>query len=86
ITDDFAAPRVAVDVAEFHDYGVRWTPDEVVFTVDGDEVRRCADPPDYPMQSMVAVFDFPDRSAGGDDHLVPDLVVDSLRWSASPPA
>ncbi|MGD9573387.1 MAG: glycoside hydrolase family 16 protein, partial [Thermoleophilia bacterium] len=42
ITDDFAAPRVAVDVAEFHDYGVRWTPDEVVFTVDGDEVRRCA--------------------------------------------
>jgi hypothetical protein len=49
--------------------------------VDGESVRRCPRPPDYPMQSMVAVFDFPDRSVGDDDHLVAELVVDRLTWS-----
>lgn len=32
--------------------------------------------PDYPMQIMIAFFDFPEWSAGGNDHLVPELVVD----------
>ena len=27
---------------------------------------------------MVAVFDFPEWSVGGDDHLVPQLVVDGI--------
>lgn len=81
VTEDFAAPRLPVDVAAFHDYAVRWTPEEVVFLVDGEAVRRCPRPPDYPMQSMVAVFDFPDRSAGDDADLVPELVVDHLGWT-----
>jgi hypothetical protein len=81
ITDDFDAPRLAIDVADFHDYAVRWTPDEVAFTVDGEGVRRCPRPPDYPMQTMLAVFDFPDRSVGADDQLVPELIVDRLAWS-----
>jgi hypothetical protein len=81
VTDDFAAPRLPIDVTEPHDYAVRWTPGEAAFSVDGDEVRVCPRPPDYPMQMMVAVFDFPRRSVGGDDHLVPELVVDHLRWS-----
>ena len=81
ITDDFAAVPLPIDVAEPHDYAVRWTPEEAVFSVDGAEIRRCPTPPDYPMQMMVAVFDFPDRSDGADDHLVPELVVDHLWWS-----
>jgi len=31
------------------------------------------------MQMMIAVFDFPDRTSGGDDTAVPELVVDYLR-------
>ena len=81
VTDDFAAPRLPIDVAGFHDYAVRWTPDEAAFSVDGEEVRRCPRPPDYPMQTMLAVFDFPDRSVGTDEGLVPELVVDRLAWS-----
>ena len=49
-----------------------------VFSVDGEEVRRCAGPPSYPLQVMVAVFDFPEWSVGDDDHLVPELVVDRI--------
>jgi hypothetical protein len=81
VTDDFDAPRLPIDVAEFHDYALRWTPEEVAFLVDGEPVRRCPRPPDYPMQSMVAVFDFPDRSVCDDADLVPELVVDHLAWT-----
>jgi hypothetical protein len=79
LTHDFAAPRLAVDVAEFHTYAVDWDADEARFSVDGEEVRRCSRPPTYPMQLMVAVFDFLEWSTGDDDHLVPELVVDWIR-------
>ncbi len=79
LVHDFAAPRLEIDVAEFHTYAVDWDSDESVFTVDGKEVRRCSRPPTYPMQLMLAVFDFPEWSTGDDDHLVPELVVDWIR-------
>lgn len=78
LTQDFAAPRVEVDVSEPHTYAVEWDTDVAVLTVDGVEVRRCARPPAYPLQVMVAVFDFPEWSTGDDDHLVPRLVVDRI--------
>ena len=49
-----------------------------MFTVDGEELRRCPRPPTYPLQLMVAVFDFPEWSTGDDHHLVPRLVVDHV--------
>ena len=78
LTQDFDAPRLPIDVADFHTYAVDWDADEAVFTVDGEEVRRCPRPPTYPLQLMVAVYDFPEWSVGGDDHLVPELVVDHI--------
>jgi hypothetical protein len=78
---DFAAPRLAIDVAEWHDYAVRWGTDEAVFTVDGEPVRTCSRPPTYPLQVMVAVFDFPAWSRGGDDGLVPVLEVERITGS-----
>nr|WP_218910701.1 glycoside hydrolase family 16 protein [Nocardioides thalensis] len=83
LADDFAAPRVDVDVAEPHTYAVDWDADEAVFTVDGQEVRRCARPPTYPMQLMLAVFDFPDWSTGDDEHLVPRLVVEEVSGTSA---
>ena len=78
LAQDFAAPRLDLDVADFHDYTVLWDTGEAVFLVDGVEVRRCPDPPAYPLQVMVAVFDFPEWSTGDDDDLVPELVVDRI--------
>jgi hypothetical protein len=75
LTQDFAAPRVSVNVSETHTYAVEWDADEAVFTVDGDPVRRCPAPPTYPLQLMLAVFDFPEWSVGDDNHLVPELAV-----------
>jgi len=81
LVQDFAAPRLSVDVTRFHTYAVDWDAEEAVFRVDGVEVRRCADPPTYPLQVMVAVFDWPSWSTGEDDHLVPELVVDKISSS-----
>lgn len=79
LTQDFDAPRLPIDVSEFHTYAVEWDAAEAVFTVDDEVVRRCAGPPTYPMQAMIAVFDFPEWSTGDDDHHVPELVVDWIR-------
>jgi hypothetical protein len=75
LAEDFAAPRLALDVTAWHTYAAAWDRDEVVFSVDGHEVRRCPRPPAYPLQLMLAVFDFPEWSVGDDDHLVPRLEV-----------
>lgn len=76
---DFEVVRLPIDLAEFHTYAVDWTPERLDFLVDGAVVRTSPSPPAYPMQLMVAVFDFPDRSVGGDEGEVPELVVDYFR-------
>jgi Glycosyl hydrolases family 16 len=77
IVDEFDAPRVAIDVTEFHLYAADWRPGRVDFLIDGNRVKNVHQAPDYPMQMMVAVFDFPARegsSAYADD--VPQFAVD----------
>jgi hypothetical protein len=83
LTQDFAAPRLPIDVVEPHLYAVDWDAEVAVFTVDGVVVRRCPQPPPYPLQLMLAVFDFPSESVGDDDHLVPRLVVDRVAGNRS---
>jgi Glycosyl hydrolases family 16 len=80
ITDDFAAPRVALDAGEFHVYAADWRPGRVDFLIDGEHIRTVHQAPEYPMQMMVAVFDFPGKAASSPqpDH-VPELAVDYVR-------
>jgi hypothetical protein len=78
LTEDFDAPGLPIDVSRSHDFAVRWDAREAVFTVDDEVVRTCPLPPTYPLQLMLAVFDFPERSAGSDDDLVPELVVEHV--------
>jgi glycosyl hydrolase family 16 len=79
LVDEFDAPFMNIDVAEPHVYGVDWREGSVDFFVDGEAVRRVEQAPVYPMQMMVAVFDFPEK-AGPDDH-VPMLAVDWVKGS-----
>jgi hypothetical protein len=82
VPEDFAAVRLPIDIAEFHTYAVDRSPGRVEFSVDGQPVRGCDGAPDYPVQHMIAVFDFPDRSTGDDADAVPELVVDHVRGYA----
>ena len=76
LTDGFATPRLAIDVTEFHVYAAEWQPGRVDFAVDGQHVRSVEQAPDYPMQMMVAVFDFPAKADGAPAGHVPLLAVD----------
>ena len=79
LTDDFAAPRLPIEVADFHVYAADWRPGRVDFSVDGEHVRTVHQAPAYPMQMMIAVFDFPAKTAGAPARHVPQLAVDSVR-------
>jgi beta-glucanase (GH16 family) len=83
VVEDFAAVPLPLDVAEFHSYAVDWTADRADFRVDGRLVRSTPRPPWYPVQLMLAVFDFPERSTGDDAAAVPELVVDWIAGSAA---
>ena len=76
LTDEFDAPRMQIDVSEPHVYAADWRPGRVDFLIDGRRVKTVHQAPDYPMQMMVAVFDFP---AKGDSDHVPELAVDHVR-------
>ena len=80
ITDEFAADRIVIDAAEPHVYAADWQPGHVDFLVDGRRVKTVEQAPDYPMQIMVAVFDFPAHAAA-DEHRghVPQLAIDFIR-------
>jgi len=72
LVEDWAVVDLAIDVAEFHTYGVDWRPDHLSFTVDGSVVKQIDQAPDYPVQLEIAVFDFPDKPGPAS---VPELIV-----------
>lgn len=83
LADDFEAPRLGLDVGEWHDYAVDWHDGHVDFSVDGRLVRTVPQSPAYPMQMMIAVFDFPDWTTPETADHVPVLEVDHVRGPAS---
>jgi hypothetical protein len=62
ITDAFTAERYPIDARLPHTYGVRWEPDRVGFYLDGSLVTVVPQAPQYPMQLMLGIYDFADRS------------------------
>jgi Glycosyl hydrolases family 16 len=79
MTGDFEAPRLEIDVSEFHDYAVEWRPGRVDILVDGEVVKTVPEAPGYPMQMMVALFDFPDKAGSAPPDHVPVFAVDHVR-------
>lgn len=82
LAEDFERVPVAIDVRESHAYEVHWDSDEATFRVDGRVVRILEAPPQYPLQLMLAVFDFPEWPDPHDPEraFVPTLSVDRV-WA-----
>jgi beta-glucanase (GH16 family) len=78
----FVSPRLELDVSEYHVYGVEWDSQAAAFFVDGQQVHTASDPPTYPMQAMLAVFDFPEWTTGDEGHLVPSFAIDWVAGSS----
>jgi hypothetical protein len=76
LTEDFAASPLPLDVSDFHNYAVDWEPGRLTFTVDGEVVKRIAQSPNYPVQLMLGVFDFPDKAdPAATDVPVPSMII-----------
>lgn len=73
LTEEFSTLPLPIDVSSDHTYAVDWLPDSITFTVDGRPVRESEQSPDYPMQLMIGVFDYPDRAR--DPEHVPEMWV-----------
>jgi hypothetical protein len=84
MTGHFEAPRLEIDVTGFHDYAAAWRPGRVDFLVDGEHVKTVHEAPDYPMQMMVAVFDFPEKAGSTPPDHVPEFAVDHVRGGPLP--
>jgi hypothetical protein len=83
LREDFATVPLALDAAQHHTYGVDWRPGALAFAVDGEVVRRVEQAPDYPVQLMLGVFDFPARATQSDTGVPePEMVVAHVRGSA----
>jgi Glycosyl hydrolases family 16 len=79
LSEEWDAVRHELDVSEHHTYTAEWRPGRVDFLIDGRHRGTVGQAPDYPMQAMVAVFDFPDKAVSAPDGHVPELAVDSVR-------
>lgn len=84
LSEEFATEPLRLDVAEDHTYAVDWRPGSLVFSVDGRVVRELGQAPDYPVQLMLGVFQFPDRHPELADEVAPALVVSRVRVRSVP--
>ena len=76
LTQEFSADWRPVDVSERHEYAVNWSPGRVEYFLDGERIRTTQQAPDYPMQLIVGVFDFPEQpDPTRAEPEVPELIV-----------
>ena len=76
LREEFVAQPHPTDVSVNHRYAVDWQPGRVDFFVDDVMINTVEQAPDYPLQLILGVFDFPDRASPDEpDVPVPELVV-----------
>ena len=76
LTREFSADWRPIDLSAPHAYAVDWSAGRVEYFLDGESIRTTEQAPDYPMQLIIGVFDFPDGAEPmGNDPEVPALLV-----------
>jgi len=76
LTEAFAARSRPIDISTDHRYAVDWQPGRVEFLVDDVPVMTVDQAPDYPMQLILGVLDFPGRGLAAQPRIpVPELIV-----------
>ncbi len=59
LTDEFYEDAFEIDTAQFHIYGLEWTPTHLDFYVDNQKIRTIHQSPNYPMQFMLGIYELP---------------------------
>lgn len=61
LTDEFLKIQLAANVTEFHTYSADWAADSVTFYFDDEFIAKVEQSP-YPMQLMLNIYEFEERS------------------------
>jgi hypothetical protein len=75
LRESFRTCQLVLDPTVDHDYAVAWSPTGTDICVDGQRIHEDAQSPDYPMQLMIGLFDFPARRSAGAAPFMPRLWV-----------
>lgn len=59
LQEEFFRETLPFNAAEFHIYGVEWTPTHIDFYIDNVHRQRVMQSPAYPMQFMLNIYDLP---------------------------
>jgi glycosyl hydrolase family 16 len=78
LRQEFAADEYPITATDFHTYAVDWTAEGIDFLLDGEVVKSTSQSPAYPMQLMLAIYEFPDRIDRARPYPKP-FVVDRVR-------
>jgi glycosyl hydrolase family 16 len=81
LSEEFSADPYPIDVDRWHRYAVDWRPGSVTFMIDDRPTKTLDQAPNYPMQLIIGIFDFPDLG-GAIELAVPELVVSSVQGRA----
>ena len=79
LDEAFSTVTLALDTTIEHDYAVHWSDRDVVFSIDDRRIHNVEQSPDYPMQLMIGVFDFPARRPTAGMQFTPELMVSRVR-------
>jgi hypothetical protein len=82
LLDEWEQVRVPGDARDFHVYAADWTPGGVSFSVDGVTRKTVAQAPDYPMQLMLGIYEFPESAERPADAYPKAFEVDYVRGYA----
>jgi Glycosyl hydrolases family 16 len=83
LTEEWAQEELAIDVTQPHEYAAEWSPGQVAFFVDGEHVKTVGQAPDYPLQLMLSVYEFPGEEAVDYPHVFAVEYVRGYRRSST---
>lgn len=63
LREEFYEDFFSIDTAQYHLYGVEWTPRQVDFYLDNVNIRTVQQSPSYPMQFMLSLYEHPFEGA-----------------------
>jgi hypothetical protein len=81
LRDDFSRKMVDIEAREFHVYAAEWEPGGSAFSVDGEVLKTVEQAPDYPLQLMLGIYEFPTDDERDPADYPKEFVVDYVRGS-----
>lgn len=66
LRDEIHPVTLPIDLVDWHDYAMTWSPTGVTFAIDGETVATTSQSPRYAMQLMLTMYDLSGKQSGAD--------------------